>query len=153
MSKVIVMQYDKKTDSFVKKIEENLDEKIDDFVQDIIEYRNELIIENKKNREKMTLTKNKEMALKQIQLDKEIIAPPGFIKRYKCECGIILKRLDGMARHQKTKKHENLMALKVLKEQMEKLSTKNPPLGPVATKAPSMGGEISYISVEKSKKQ
>jgi len=56
-----------------------------------------------------------------------------------------------MERHKKTKKHETLMALKVLNDQMEKLSiekTKNPPVGPVATKAPSIACEISYIPVE-----
>jgi len=73
------------------------------------------------------------------------------ITNFQCECGCYLIRKDGMERHKKTKKHETLMALKVLNDQMEKLSiekTKNPPVGPVATKAPSIACEISYIPVE-----
>lgn len=156
--KEIVMKYDKKSDKFVK---EELDEKIDDFVQDIVDYRNEMINQRKINKES-ALKKIKEIKLEEIELEKEELKKVELekveqvkVKLYKCECGIILKRLDGMARHQKTKKHENLMALKVLKEQMEKLSiekTKNPPPGPVKIKAPSMGGEISYIPIEKSRK-
>ena len=128
-------------------VKEELDEKIDDFVKDIVDCRNEMINQSKKN---------KEAALKEIKEEPELvkvkIIEPVNIQ---CECGTILKRQDFLKRHQKTKKHENLMALKVLKEQMEKLSietTKNPPVGPVKIKAPSLGGEISYIPVEKSRK-
>ena len=74
------------------------------------------------------------------------------ITNFQCECGCYLIRKDGMERHKKTKKHTNLMVLKVLNDQMIELM-KIPPVGPVATKAPSMGGEISYIPVEISRKK
>jgi len=171
MSKVIkeiVMKYDKKSDKFVK---EELDEKIDDFVQDIMEYRNEMINENKKNKDEAEEKKNKMISrfrednafwlnpskkIEEIVEEDPIKVKSVKVTNFQCECGCYLIRKDGIERHKKTKKHENLLALKILKEQMEKLSietTKNPPLGPVATKAPTLGGEISYISVEKSRKK
>jgi len=74
------------------------------------------------------------------------------ITNFQCECGCYLIRKDGMERHKKTKKHEKLMALKVINDQMIELM-KIPPVGPVATKAPSIAGEISYIAVEISRKK
>ena len=101
--------------------------------------------------------------LKKVELEKEGGAPPTRvggappvkdqkITNFQCECGCYLIRKDGMERHKKTKKHTNLMVLKVLNDQMIELM-KIPPVGPVATKAPSMGGEISYIPVEISRKK
>jgi len=162
MSKVIkeiIMKYDKKSDKFVKEEGAAAPTRVGaaapiyDLVEDIVDYRNEMINQRKINKE-LALKKIKEIKeLEEIELEKvELVkVKDQKITNFQCECGCYLIRKDGMERHIKTKKHTNLMALKVLNDQMIKLS-KNPPLGPVKTKAPSMGGEISYITVEKSRK-